>query len=588
MSNLHSHWSALFLRSFVQSGVSHIVISPGSRSTPLALAAAAEKGLTCHVVIDERSAAFFALGQARITQRPTLLLCTSGTAAAHYLPAMIEANLAQIPIIAITADRPWEAYDNASSQTIDQVKLFGDHVRFYAELGVPDASIDSLRAVPRIAAQAVFSSMGQNPGPVHINARFRKPLEPVDAGPEPWQAEVERLLSVGAPKVYYPQSEPSPEVIDVLISAISRSKKTLFVCGPSLGDQEKNREAITRLAKKIKAPIFAEASSGLRFGASQKTFVCGAFDSFLREPSFRKKIAPELILSFGMPPVSSSYNTWLSENPEIEHFIIAPSGWNDPTQTANALIFGSIEKIALAVEARIKDVEVNAEWNETLQQAEVRSWSCVENSLSQSHLSEGGIARCVLQSLPEECILLIGNSNPIRDVDTYCAPLSSEKAINVLHQRGASGIDGLISGAAGSKSVTEKAMVLLLGDISFLHDLGGLNALRSVGGPLVIVVVQNNGGRIFGQLPLGKRPELASAIESYFATPQNLHFEQFAEGFGLLYERIEEVKSLSSMLQKAFQEKQKIVIEAIVPRMAGLQERRLLWQEICASVRGLR
>jgi 2-succinyl-5-enolpyruvyl-6-hydroxy-3-cyclohexene-1-carboxylate synthase len=585
-SNLHSHWSSLFLRAFVTSGVTHMVISPGSRSTPLALAAATEQGLTCHTMIDERVAAFFALGQARITKKPTLLLCTSGTAAAHYLPAIIEASLAKIPLIAITADRPWEAYENASSQTIDQVKLFGAHVRFYAELGAPDPSVDSLRAVPRLAAQAVSSALGQHPGPVHINARFRKPLEPIDAGLELWQPEWERLFAAGAPQVYHSQQEPSHQAIAAISAALARSKRTLLVCGPLLDSDEQatTRDAIIGLAQKLGAPVFAETSSGSRLG-SPRGAVYGAFDAFLREPQLRKQIAPELILSFGMPPVSSSYNTWLTENPQIEHVIIAPSGWNDPTQTASILVFASPEKVASQLIARIQEVSVDVVWRETIQRVEAISWVCVERALAQEPMSEGGIARCLLRSLPEESVLLIGNSNPIRDLDTYGAP--SEKAITVLHQRGASGIDGLLSGAAGAKSVTTAPVTLFLGDISFLHDLSGLNAVRAVGGPLVIVVVQNNGGRIFGQLPLGKRPELAPLIESYFATPQNVSLSQLTEGFGLIYERAEDLDALSLLLRRAFHEKQKVVIEAVVPSLDGLRQRSLLWREICAAVSAL-
>ena len=184
-SNLHLAWARLFLRSAAAAGVTDVVLSPGSRSTPLTIAAATTSELRAHVIVDERGAAFFALGQARVTGRPSLLICTSGTAGAHWLPALIEASQSFVPLIAVTADRPWELQDSAAPQTIDQLKLFGDHVRHYAELGLPDPSPGALRAVPRIAAQAVARALGPVPGPVHINARFRKPLEPVEVdGPE--------------------------------------------------------------------------------------------------------------------------------------------------------------------------------------------------------------------------------------------------------------------------------------------------------------------------------------------------------------------------------------------------------------------
>lgn len=202
-SDLHSAWARLFFSSLASAGLREIVISPGSRSTPLALAAAAEARLRVHVLIDERDAAFFALGQARRSGRASALLCTSGTAAAHYLPAILEASQSHVPLLAITADRPWEAYDAASAQTLDQVKLYGDAVRHYAELGLPDASPGALAAVVRIAAQALYATTAPRPGPVHLNARFRKPLEPVAvAGREPFADRIEALLRAGAPRVF--------------------------------------------------------------------------------------------------------------------------------------------------------------------------------------------------------------------------------------------------------------------------------------------------------------------------------------------------------------------------------------------------
>jgi 2-succinyl-5-enolpyruvyl-6-hydroxy-3-cyclohexene-1-carboxylate synthase len=580
LGNLHSDWSALFLRAFVASGVERIVLSPGSRSTPLALAAAREDGLSKHVMIDERVAAFFALGQARLTQKPSLLLCTSGTAVAHYLPAIIEANLTQTPMIVITADRPWEAYDNASSQTIDQVKVFGDHVQWYAELGLPDAAPEALRAVPRIAAQATMRSLG---GPVHINARFRKPLEPVARGEEPWRPEIERLFAQGAPRYYPTQREASKEAIEALAEILQRSSKTLFVCGPAL--RERAGKEVLSLAKRLNAPIFAEASSGLRFGKSDDALICGAFDSFLRAKALRAQIKPEVIVSFGMPSVSSSYNLWLAESPDIYSVVVSPGQWSDPNNTARMMIAGEPESLAERLNS-VAAKKNNPEWVEVIKRAEETSWSKTRQALSDEKWSEGSIARALIEGLPAESVLLLGNSNPIRDVDTYCEP--QEKKLTILHQRGASGIDGLLAGAAGAKSATHQPVALLVGDISFLHDVSGLNALRSVDGPLLVVVVQNNGGRIFAQLPLGKKDDLRESIERYFATPQDISLEHFAAGFSLSYAKVDGGEALSLAIQTALRDKQKIIIEAVVPETAGTTQRNQLWSKISEAVRGLR
>lgn len=585
-SDLHTAWSRLLLRAFACAGVTEVVISPGSRSTPLALAAWREEGLRCHVSIDERAAAFFALGQARLTGRPSVLLCTSGTAAAHYLPAIIEARLVGLPLIALTADRPWEAYDAGASQTIDQVKLFGGEVNHYAELGLPDPSPEALRAVPRLAAQAVHAARWPVPGPVHVNARFRKPLEPVDAGPEPWSEELARLTALGAPQVFASSTAVPDEAARALARALTEAQRPLLVAGPWLGQapREAERQAVEALSARAGAPLFAEPTSGFRFGTrTSGATVLGALDACWRAPSFAAGAVPDLIIELGLPPVSSSYAAWLGAHAAVPRWVVAPWGWGDPVGGAQVMCMAAPGALA----ARVADLlpaglaAPRSSWCERLAGAEARAWKEVDRALS-SAWQEGAVARTLVESLPAGAVLVVGNSNPVRDLDTYCPP--REEALTVLHQRGASGIDGLVAGACGAKSVHAGPVALFLGDVSLAHDLSSLALAREADGPLLIVVVQNQGGRIFEQLPLGRRAELHEAIDALFVTAPGHALDRAAALFGLDFARVESADQLRASLADGLARRAKLLIEAVVPPRAGTPARAALWREVGAAL----
>jgi 2-succinyl-5-enolpyruvyl-6-hydroxy-3-cyclohexene-1-carboxylate synthase len=257
-SDLHSAWARWFVSALADSGLRDVIISPGSRSTPLALAAAECPRVRCLPVVDERVAAFIALGQARLTGLPSMLLCTSGTAGAHYLPALIEAAQANVPVLVVTTDRPWEAYDCASPQTVDQTDLFGRVVRHRAELGLPDAAPEALAAAGRIAAQCLALARAPTPGPVHVNARFRKPLEPVAvAAPEPWSADLARRVALGAPRVFTAECIPSAAGVAALVDRLAHARRPLFVCGPTLAWGATAHDALFALAAAVGAPVAA-------------------------------------------------------------------------------------------------------------------------------------------------------------------------------------------------------------------------------------------------------------------------------------------------------------------------------------------
>lgn len=582
-SNLHIDWCRLFARGLAGTGIRDIVVSPGSRSTPMVLGIDAEPALRKHVIWDERAAGFFALGQARASGRPTALLCTSGTAAAHYLPAIVEASLAYVPLVVISADRPWEAYDCAASQTMDQVKLFGDHVRHSAELGLPDVA--ALPAVLRIAAQASLRARWPVPGPVHINARFRKPLEPVSIStPEPYQPLFERLLQRGPPALFPPRETPDPVAVSTLLTHFSSSPRGLFVAGPSIyGDTSELSSVLRELAPRLGYPILAEATSQLR--GLGEPWGLGSLDALFRCPSFLKKYTPEVMIEIGLPPVSTAYGSWLASIPSVRRVVLTSHGWSDPHGTANTIVWGAPAMTLQAVLARLdKSISPDISWSSTWQRAVNEVGICVSHELKQEVLSEGAVARCILDALGEDATLLVGNSGPVRDVDLYGSTIQS----TLIHQRGAAGIDGLVAGAAGISSIVDgKPTVLFLGDISLLHDQGSLGLAARSHGPLIIVVTNNDGGRIFEQLPLAQREEVREAFERYFLTSHGGTFEASAQAAGLEYRAVTTQTALKSSLYAALQHQGVTLIEAQVPAEGGAKQRAALWGRINKATEAL-
>ncbi|AKT40204.1 2-succinyl-5-enolpyruvyl-6-hydroxy-3-cyclohexene-1-carboxylic-acid synthase [Chondromyces crocatus] len=610
-SNLHMAWAELFVRAAVLAGVREAVICPGSRSTPLALAAAKEPGLRCHGIIDERMAAFFALGQARVSGRPTMFLCTSGTAGAHAFPALIEASQSFVPLLVVTADRPWELADVMAPQTIDQLKLFGGYVRHFAELGLPDPSPLALQAAARVAAQAVAASLGPTPGPVHVNARFRKPLEPVKVdGVEPWQAAWEALMRRGGPRVIGGRAGIDREALDALCERVSRAERGLLVCGPAplagaavgeggglAGGVMPGRAvaAITALARRTGFPLLAEATSQVRFGGAVEGVVApAAFDLMLRTPAFRATHAPDLILELWTPPTSAGYAAYLAEHGACPRFVISPHGWNDPTSAASALILADPVEVCEALVARLGERRPGrAAWSASFARAGEVVDALAAAAREDAALCEGAVVRSAVQACPAGSLLMIGNSRPVRDLDTYC--VASEVPVGVLHQRGASGIDGLVAGAAGAAAVAGSTVTLVLGDVSLLHDVTSLGLAARVtarGGSeetsasLVIVVVQNDGGRIFEHLPIAERAP-AELLEQCFTMPQDVDFAAAAAMFGVPFARVARQGDLDEALVEAHQRGGVSLIEAVVPPADGAVRAARLQDEVRRGIGAL-
>ena len=580
--NLLDVWATLLMEAIAGAGVRECVLSPGSRSTPLVLAATAlaERGLLRIIdVIDERAAGFHALGIARTTSRPVLLVCTSGTAAAHYLPAVIEAGQAHVPLVVLSADRPFELSACGAPQTIDQVKLFGDHARAFFELGLPDDSDGALRAVRRVAVQAVATTRSPLPGAVHLNFRARKPLEPPPR--DAWTAEEvalsARATALGAtplPRVFLPRLTPHDDALDELAAACAGARRGVLIAGPAPIRQAEARGAIGALARAAGLPLYAEAASQLRFTGEPVEATAphiDALDALLRIEAVREALAPDLVLQLGAPVTSASVEGWAAG--PAPRWVIAPHGMNDPSSSAFAHVRAEVAAVCGALAERLSTLRAaaasRAPWLGQLAALQAMAAHEIDAAIDEEGggFSEALAVRTAVSRVPAGSVLALGNSLPIREVDGLCRGAAARCL--VWSQRGANGIDGVIAGAAGAARCG-LATTLLIGDVAALHDAAGLACAAGLEAPLVVVLLHNGGGRIFEQLPLAARPDLAAHLD-HFTTPHRTSFEPAARLHGHRFVAVADRAALAGAIDHAHRQRGCTVIEVSLPADSAAQ-----------------
>jgi 2-succinyl-5-enolpyruvyl-6-hydroxy-3-cyclohexene-1-carboxylate synthase len=576
--DLQTAYARLFLASLARCGVRHLVLSPGARSMPLALAAGAEPGLQVHPVLDERDAAFFALGLVRATGIPAAILCTSGTALGHWLPAVLEAHEARLPLVLLSADRPWELQQAGASQTLTQLPMFQPYVRAVLEVGEADALTPAFGAVARVAAQAVALAQSPEPGPVHVNLRFRKPLEPRDSAEAPAWGPAWRRAMAMAPTRHFAAGTVGCEAPVAWLAQQARAcRRVLVVAGPSVGPAVDGlSEALTRLQAATGWPVLVEGPSGARWtGAGADAFL-GGFEGFLRDAS-RRPPRPELVVQLGMTPVTQALAAWTGTAVTRVRVHVAPHGWYDPQGRADAVVHAQPVEFANALAELLEPTDVRARCDAAWSAELWRLESSVREAARMGTTAvwhDGTVARALVESLPAGALLCVGNSMAVRDLDTWSPP--ANHGVTVLHQRGVAGIDGLVSGAAGACLGADRPTALLLGDLAAQHDLGGFASLRNLQQPLVIVVTNNQGGRIFAELPVGRIPELAQTVERHLITPQQLDFQHVAAAFDLPFARVTDGPNLAAVLREAWQRPGAMLVEAVVAADAGGEARRAM------------
>ncbi len=558
----------------VHGGVRQAVISPGSRNIPLILALEGYgPRLTSHVLLDERTAGFFALGMARISRAPVVLCCTSGSAAAHYLPAVIEASESNLPLLVISADRPPELSDCGAPQTIDQDRLFGNHVRWFANPGLV-LDEESLARIPTLAAQALDQATGARPGPVHLNLPYREPLYDPEQEPD---IRVHRLPT-------FLRSRPMMDPVDLQRLADSCTGRSgIIYCGqesPGLrADPRAFAEAVTGLAQTLGWPILAEPTSQIRFGHHRLDHVVAHGDLLVRDENFIAQMRPDVVLRFGGAPISKSIRAWLRTLKETQQIAVSASGrYLDPDHQLRRVCCadpaGFCDQLTAALPQDEEPAQTWITWNAAEQAMEQRL-------LGSEELWEAGVARSLVDSLPDGTLLQLGNSMPIRDVDAFVP--SRNRNLRVLCNRGANGIDGTIASLFGAAQTWHGGPVVgLMGDLTFLHDMGSLVPFHTVEQPITLVVVDNGGGGIFEHLPIHEHPDL---FERCFLTPQPGHIEKLCSGLGLTYRRADDKESFLTALQDELERPVVSIIHVLIDREANVRSHQQLWDSLSGEAR---
>lgn len=557
--NLAFYWSTLFVRTLFEESIRHVVISPGSRSTALTLAFAAHPGFTKHIVIDERSAAFMALGIGKASGIPAVLVCTSGTAVANYYPAVIEAAQSGVPIIAATADRPPHSRGIGSSQTIDQFKIFGDYSAFFHEAGEPRNGEIYRKRLQVAATQAVRYAISEG-GLSHINFPFSKPFEPDEAFLKKIE-EVNQLQSAKAFKArYIPEQDPM-KLDDDFWKDVSRAKRPVIVAGPT--HSQLKTDFISRLADELGAVILTEPSADFPRSGN----VVQGFEGFLRNRKSRDMLKPDLILRFGAQPFSNALNSYLEENTDIPQIsFVAGRLWNDGSLSAK-------KYIPLTAPLAVPVLQGNADKNW------VSAWKSLENKytgfknnlLTESEtLTDGFVFSEISKLLPGNAFSMLSNSFPVRDMAMFGRFARKEMYIN----RGAAGIDGITSTAIGLSAQLQKPGVLFIGDIAFLHDSNALLSAVLVEKPLVIILLNNGGGTIFRMLPVYSVKE---KYTPYFETPQKTDIGALCAAYHIHHKKITAKYQLQESFEEAIGQNGIHVLECVTDADISMEQRKKLW-----------
>jgi 2-succinyl-5-enolpyruvyl-6-hydroxy-3-cyclohexene-1-carboxylate synthase len=555
----------LLLRAFcdelARCGVQHACTSPGSRNTPILLSLARDPRIRTWSHIDERCAAFFALGAAKAGGRPVALTCTSGTAAANYLPAVVEAFHARVPLIVLTADRPPELREVGAGQAIDQVKLYGDAVKWFFEVGVDAATTETLRWIRQLACRAYWTAATGRPGPVHLNFPLREPLildAPLPEDPVPGRAH-------GRPWV-----ERAPEAFAPPAQTRELPAKGVVVAGR---DERGGRSgaAAARFASRAGYALLADPLSGARHGST----AIATYDLLLRDPGFAQRAAPEVIIRVGDLPTSKPLRAWLAGQEDVPQLALDPEGaWQDPAAVVAEIQPGDPVAALDALAIPAPDPAWLALWAG----ADEAARAAIDSGLAgEQTLSEPLTARLLAQHLPADATLLVASSMPIRDAELYFP--ARTPGPRVLSNRGANGIDGTVSTAFGVAAATDGPVALLIGDVALAHDIGGLIAARQLGLDLTIVVINNDGGGIFHFLPVSGETD---AFEEHVATPHGLDFAKAAALYGLAHIPATTATELTATLQRPG------IVEVRTDRRQNLALHRALAEAGLEAVRALK
>ncbi len=575
-SHLNELWGALAVEELVRTGVTCFVISPGSRSTPLVHAVSQNKQAKPTVHFDERGAAFYTLGYARAAGKPAAAICTSGTAAANFLPAVIEASVDHVPLIIITADRPPELRMSGANQTIDQVKLYGNYVRWQMDMPCPDEKIPPEFLLSTID-QAVYRSLRSPSGPVHLNFMFRNPLAP-DGEKESFKnclSGVAGWLNGAAPYTNYApsHSEVSEDTLKKITDIINKSKSGIVIAG-KLSSQESSK--VLSLSQKIGWPVFPDIASGLRLGV-QNSNVIAFFDQLLLSENLQK-LQPDTVLHFGSQPVSKRLLQFLKSARPKDYIRIADHPErHDPSFQVTLRVENEITKLCQQIiDNRTKKStnQLTERYTHLSNIVDITLTELLDSSKS-DRITEPAAVRIISRHISKAGAIFLASSLPVREMDMY-AVTDGPKA-PVEYNRGASGIDGTIATAVGYANGIRRSVTLLIGDLAFLHDLNSLALVKQSKYPLTIVVINNDGGGIFSFLPV---TEIGQAFEPFFGTPHGLSFDKSAAQFNIPYHCTKSIGDFTKVYSASQKKKSSSIIEITTDRKTNFALNKQIIQSI--------
>ncbi|KIL45553.1 2-succinyl-5-enolpyruvyl-6-hydroxy-3-cyclohexene-1-carboxylic-acid synthase [Jeotgalibacillus campisalis] len=561
-----------FIQQLIHGGVTKAVISPGSRSTPLAYLLQDHPQIDCHVNVDERSAAFYALGMAKVSGRPVVLVCTSGTAAANYYPAVVEAHYARIPLLVLTADRPHELREVGAPQAINQIHLFGQHVKWFSDMAIPEDRDSVIQHVSRSAVKALAKAMDAPMGPVHLNFPFREPLSPVLGQWKTAQTQTPVSIMTGEKTI-------SEKDAVRLSKQVNEAEKGMIIAGPT--NDPHATQALLNLADKTGFPLLADPLSHLRSELYESNALIEGYDAFLKSDEIKKLLKPDFIIRFGAMPVSKPLLQFLSPLNDVPHLLVDQgTDWRDPLSSVTEYIDCDEKNISEAISSRA-DRDPAIAWLDLWKKINQTSIEEIERH-TQNEKDEGAVIGRILRSLPANCHVMAGNSMPIRDLDTFWTRHAGP--FTLWANRGANGIDGVVSAALGIAAETMEPVYLIIGDLSLFHDLNGLLVAKQHPVNLHIIVLNNNGGGIFSFLPQAAEPV---HFETLFGTPPSLDFSHAAKLYSLFYQKLESIEDVEAGIEGLQNEKGVTITEILTDRNENVQVHRALWEKVKAAVSGV-
>jgi 2-succinyl-5-enolpyruvyl-6-hydroxy-3-cyclohexene-1-carboxylate synthase len=566
--DVNTTMATVLVDEWVRAGVREAVLAPGSRSAPLALALAGDPRVRLSVFLDERSASYFALGAAKASGRPVVVLSTSGTAAANFHPAVVEAWHARVPLLVCTADRPPELRDTGAGQAIDQIKLFGGAVRWFAEVGAPEPVPGAGRYWRSMASRAWAESVGPPAGPVHLNLAFREPLiptgaplldAPARAHGAPWVESVPRVRA------------PHPDDVGAVVDAVDAHPRGLVAVGWGTAVSP---QTLDRFAHAAGWPVLADAISGVRSGRS----AISAYDPLLRDGDFGARWRPDAVLHLGAPLTNRPAAAWLG--PSVPRLLVDPQGsWLDPNRGLARRIAADPDLLLDHATTRLCGHGANPGWLDGWVAAEATARHAIDRLLDSWEAPfEGRVVRDVVAALPDGATVVVGSSMPVRDAESFVAP---RRGLRWLTNRGANGIDGFVSTILGAASVSDGPVVGLLGDLTFLHDVGGLLGAAGRGIDAALVVLDNDGGGVFSFLPQAELPE---HFETLFGTPHGLDLVELAAAHGVVAQRVRSAADVVPALEAALGAGGVRLVVVPTDREDNVRRHREVWAEVARAV----